>query len=158
MKTVKWAFWVIVLVALALLIYQNQGFFLAKQSLNYDLKISNWNWATPEIQNVGYWGICFLIGYLLAGFKWMVTRFKANKAFKGLNASLNAKNEKIDDLINELNFYKNDPYMKKVKASAGALKTTDAPVSEENKIAGKEEQPQEKIPSADKDETQTATD
>ncbi len=87
MKTVKLLFWVIILAALAILFFQNESYFLAGQSLTFDIKIYKWDlfhYVIPELQNVAYFGICFGIGLFLAGFKWFVTQFKANRMIKKL--------------------------------------------------------------------------
>jgi hypothetical protein len=122
MKTIKTLFWVIILAVLGILIYQNQDYFLATQSLTFDIKVYKWDlvhWVIPEIPNVAYFGICFSLSLILVGLKWIVTNFKANRKIKSLNSSINSKDEKIKSLENELHVFKNDPYLKKsIPASA----------------------------------------
>ena len=69
MKTIKYLLWLIILVLLGILIYQNLEYFMTTVALKLDLKISTWSWTIPEIQNIAYFAICFILGLILAGIK-----------------------------------------------------------------------------------------
>ena len=113
MKKIKYFLWLIVLAALGILIYQNLDYFMAKQALKFDLKISSWNWTIPELQNIAFFAICFFLGFILAGIKWMILHFKFKNAFKTKDATIASFKEQLSTLKAELEVSKHNPYMKK---------------------------------------------
>jgi len=113
MKTIKIIFWLIILAILGTLIYQNQDYFMTTTILNLDLKVAGWNWALPPLQNIAYFGICFLLGLVLAGIKGLLTGFGLKKQIKKGNTSIAALQKEVDSLKTELNVFKQDPYIKK---------------------------------------------
>ena len=130
MKTIKTLFWLIILALLGTLIYQNQTYFLATPLLNFDLKIPGWGWALPPLQNISYFGICLLIGLILAGIKGLAAVFGLKKQIKKGNATLAALQKEKDSLKAELDVFKNDPYIKKEvehKTALDGVLRKDAP-------------------------------
>ena len=113
MKKIKYFLWLIILIALGILVYQNLDFFLAKQALKFDLKISSWNWTIPELQNIVFFAICFFIGFILAGMKWLMVNFKFKKEVKTKNAAIISLKEQLNALKAELDVFQHDPYIKK---------------------------------------------
>ena len=113
MKKIKYFLWLIVLAVLGILIFQNLDYFMAKQALKFDLKISSWNWTIPELQNIAFFAICFFLGFILAGFKWMILHFKFKNAFKTKDATIASFKEQLSTLKAELEVSKHNPYMKK---------------------------------------------
>ncbi len=112
MKTIKWLFRLIVLGLLATLVYQNIDYFLANESLNLDLKISNWQWIFPELQNWVYFVACFLLGIIWTGFNWMISSYKLKKDIKIKAASIDSLKDEVNTLKTELEVFKHDPYIK----------------------------------------------
>ncbi len=112
MKTIKIIFWLIILGLLGTLIYQNSDYFMTKIALDLDLKITNWNWTIPELQNVVYFGICFLLGIILSGSKGLLTKYRLNKKIKAQNASIDSLKAEVNTLKTELEVFKHDPYIK----------------------------------------------
>ncbi len=112
MKTIKVLFWLIILGLLGTLIYQNSDYFMAKVALDLDLKVSNWNWTIPELQNVAYFGICFLLGLFLSGAKGLLTKFRLKKEIKAQNTTIDSLREEVNTLKTELEVFKHDPYIK----------------------------------------------
>ncbi|RLC25632.1 MAG: hypothetical protein DRH93_01270 [Deltaproteobacteria bacterium] len=112
MKTIKYLLWLIILVLLGILIYQNLDYFMTTVALRFDLKVSSWNWTIPELQNIVYFGICFLLGIILVGFKGFVTNFKLKKEIKTKDAALTSFKEQVNTLKTQLEVFQHDPYIK----------------------------------------------
>ena len=99
-KRVKIGIWVIIIGFLALMVYQNQNFFLARQSLGLNLYFKNY--SLPEVVNIFLFFICFLSGLFLAVYFILFDRFKLKKTNKTLNTTINTHLEKISSLEKEL--------------------------------------------------------
>ena len=78
MKKVKIAIWVIILVFLAVFVYQNKIFFMDKQSLGLQLPFLK-PVHTPELPNAILFLVFFLTGFLIAYFFSLYDRFKSKK-------------------------------------------------------------------------------
>ncbi len=113
MKTIKYLFWIIILLLLGVLIYQNLEYFMTTSALSLNLKIASLNWITPELQNIIYLGICFALGFIIAGIKGFTGKFKLNKIIKKKQALIKSLEEQGDALNTELKMFKQDPYIKK---------------------------------------------
>ncbi len=113
MKKIKYFLWLISLIAFGILIYQNSDFFMTKQALKFDLKISSWNWTMPALQNIAFFAICFFIGFILAGMKWLMVNFKFNKEVKIRDATITSLKEQLNGLKAELDVFRHDPYIQK---------------------------------------------
>ena len=103
-KRVKIGIWVIILGLLALMVHQNQNFFLARQSLGLNLYFRNY--SLPEVANVFLFFICFLAGLLFTVYFIFFDRFKLKKTNKTLNTTINTHLEKISSLEKELETFK----------------------------------------------------
>jgi len=121
MKTIKIIFWLIILALLGTLIYQNQAYFMTTTLLHLDLKIPGWSWSIPPLQNIAYFGICFVLGLILAGIKGLAAGFGLKKQIKKGNTALAALQKEKDSLKAELDVFKNDPYIKKEIEHKAAL-------------------------------------
>lgn len=95
MKKIKYLFWLIILAALGILIYQNLEYFMAVTSLKFDLKISGWSWVTPELQNIVLMGICFAIGLIVTGIKWLAASLRLKKEIKTKDAKIASLKEQL---------------------------------------------------------------
>lgn len=113
MKKIKYFLLLIILIVLGILIYQNSDYFMAGTALKFDLKIASWNWTIPQLQNIAFFAICFFLGFILAGFKWMMLSFKFKNAFKTKDATIASLKEQLSTLKAELEVAKQNPYMKK---------------------------------------------
>jgi len=113
MKTIKFLFWLIILALLGTLIYQNQEYFMAPTPLTLNLQVAGWAWAIPPIQNIAYFGICFLLGLIFAGIKGLLAIFGLKKQIKNGNKTIAGLQKEIDSIKTELNVFKHDPYIKK---------------------------------------------
>jgi len=100
MKKVKIAFWVLVFGFLALIIYQNQDYFLKSVCLEINLFFADYQ--TAEIPNILLFVTTFFIGLLLAYFFSLFERFKSGRTIKNLNGQIAAQTQKIADLQKEM--------------------------------------------------------
>ncbi len=100
MKKVKIAFWLIVFGFVALVIFQNQDFFLAERSLSVNLFFAKYE--TPLMPNAVLFVAFFLTGLLISYFLSLVDKFKSGKIIKELRAVKNSQVETIDALKKEL--------------------------------------------------------
>jgi hypothetical protein len=97
MKKFKIVFWILLLVFIALVIYQNQGLFMAKQHLVLKLPFID-PLYTPELQTAVFFIAFFLVGLLVAYFFSLLGQFKSRKTIKVLNASAAARTEELNAL------------------------------------------------------------
>ncbi len=112
MKTIKYILWLIILVLLGTLIYQNKDYFMATVILKLDLKVAAWHWAIPELPNIAYFGICLLLGIILVGIKTIAIKFRLNKEIKTKNASIESLKKQVNTLRTDLEVFRHDPYIK----------------------------------------------
>lgn len=103
----------IVLGLVGILIFQNQDYFMTKTALKIDLKIDTWSWTIPELQNIAYFGICFLLGLFLAVFRGFMIKRGLKKEIKTKNAAIASLKEQLVSLKTELDVFQHDPYIKK---------------------------------------------
>ena len=94
MKKAKIAFWVILFGFIALILYQNRGFYLSQHSLGIDLVFFSYH--TPEIPNAIVFLGFFFVGLLIAYFFSLVDRFSSRKTIKTLTANLDASEKMLD--------------------------------------------------------------
>jgi len=113
MKKIKYLLWLIILGLFGVLIYQNLEYFMTTQALKFDLKVASWNWTIPEIQNIAYFGICFLLGLILAYGKGFMIKLRLNKLIKTKDAVITSLNKQISTLKTDLEVFQHDPYIKK---------------------------------------------
>ncbi|MDJ0783406.1 MAG: LapA family protein [Desulfosarcinaceae bacterium] len=96
MKKVKLGFWLIIIVFLVLIIYQNQDFFRATRSLSLNLIIAQY--FTPEIPIAVLFLAAFMAGLLIAYIFGLLAQFRARKTIKNLNTTINSQIEMITSL------------------------------------------------------------
>lgn len=113
MKTIKYLFWLIILILLGTLIYQNLEYFMTTEALTLDLKVASWHWTLPELQNIAFFGICFLLGLFLAGIKGLFVKYRLNKEIKAKDATVTTLKDEVNTLRTELEVFQHDPYIKK---------------------------------------------
>jgi hypothetical protein len=103
MKKLKFVFWLVFVGFFALLVYQNLGFFLAKNTLQINLGI--YQRSTPELTNggiiAGFVGIGVFV-MLVFYFSSRYTVYKANKAIRELKSNLDERTSAIAGLKQEL--------------------------------------------------------
>jgi len=100
MRKFKIGFWAVIFGLIGIVIFQNQDFFMAKQSLSIDLIFTTYE--TPELHRAILFGGIFLTGFIIAYIFTLIDRLRFRKAVKSLGAEIDSQNENITLLINEL--------------------------------------------------------
>ena len=104
MKKAKIAFWIILIGLLGLIVYQNQGYFLTKHSLDINL------WFTrrvvPPVQNVMIIVAFFLFGLLIALIHNLFERYRTNKTIKELRNTIKTNQATISQMRQEIDALK----------------------------------------------------
>ena len=106
MKKVKTAIWIIIVLFVAILIQQNQGFFLASQSLVLE-PISKYR--TPELKTVFIVLAFFLAGLILGTYFLAMHYLRTKKFVRHLSAEAETKTKQIQSLENELQALRGTP-------------------------------------------------
>lgn len=97
MKKFKIALWLILIVFIVLLFFQNKSFLSQPQHFLFNPYVAA-QYQSPELPLAVWFLACFIIGLLIAYFFSLMERFKSNKVVKDLRA----KNESLLDLISQL--------------------------------------------------------
>eukprot|EP00831_Metopus_contortus_P060883 TRINITY_DN52776_c0_g1_i1.p4 TRINITY_DN52776_c0_g1~~TRINITY_DN52776_c0_g1_i1.p4 ORF type:complete len:104 (+),score=14.93 TRINITY_DN52776_c0_g1_i1:217-528(+) len=84
MKKIKLFLGFVILVFAGLIVYQNREYFFAFQALSLSLGVETWHWTAPAVQNIVYYGIFLLLGFLVAGFYGISSKFKSKKTINCL--------------------------------------------------------------------------
>jgi cell division protein FtsL len=104
MKKSTLVIWAIIFGILALLIFENQEFFLAKQSLRINLWVKEYK--LPELANALLILIIFLAGIVITFLFTLSARFRARRTIKKLNATVTKNNKELSELKTEINSLK----------------------------------------------------
>ncbi len=105
MKKATLILWVIIFGVIALLIFQNQAFFLGNQSLQVNLGVTE-AYHTPELPIAILVLLFFLTGVAIAYLFSLSARFKARRTIKKLNTTLAAHNDEVAGLRREIDSIK----------------------------------------------------
>ena len=105
MKKATLIIWVIIFGFMALVIFQNQTFFMTKHSLRLNLGVVN-EYHTPEMPIAVVFIFFFFSGLVIAYLFSFLTRFKAKRTAKKLNATIASQQDEVTDLKRELNTLK----------------------------------------------------
>ena len=100
MKKIKIAFWILMVVFLALLMMQNQAFFFSKSSFSLDFYYKKY--LTPELPNALLFLSFFFVGLLIAYISGLLEQYKSKRTVKDLKATLQSQMKVITDLKNDL--------------------------------------------------------
>jgi hypothetical protein len=128
MNKAKGIFWLIVLGFFTLLIFQNQDFFLERQTLRLNPYIGG-EYQTPDLPIVFFFVIFVLIGFFIAYFFGLYGKFKANQTIKGLNAKQGLHLESISNLNAEIESLKSALERKNREAATVAVEEQPDQVS-----------------------------
>ena len=105
MKKATLIIWVIIFGVMALVIFQNQAFFLTNQSLQVNLGVME-AYHTPELPIAIMVLLFFLTGILIAYLFNLSARFKARRTVKKLNTTIASHNAEVADLRREIDSLK----------------------------------------------------
>ena len=97
MRKFKIFLWLLLLAVLAVVVWQNQAFFMTRQSFHVDPWLAG-PYATPELPIVVICAGLFLLGFLIAYVYGLYGYFKQGKTIKHLNATVAAQTEEIQTL------------------------------------------------------------
>ena len=105
MKKATLIIWAIIVGVMALLIFQNQEFFLTNQSLRLNLGVLE-EYHTPELPIAVMVLLFFLAGYILAYLFNASARFKAKRSIKKLNTTMASHSQEMAGLKGEIDSLK----------------------------------------------------
>lgn len=105
MKKVTLILWLIIFGFIALVIYQNNAFFMQKQSFHLKLGVIQ-PYQTPELPIAVVFIVFFLAGLVIAYLFNFSTRFKARRTAKKLNAAIATHQDEVSGLKRELDSLK----------------------------------------------------
>ena len=153
MKALKFLFLLIIVIVVSGLAYQNLEYFKHAVSLKIDIK--DFSYVIPEIPNGAYLGICFLLGLIYSGMSVLSTRWELKKVIQSKDDHIAALNNQVGELKIDLNFFTNDPYIKKgLEDRAGEAAEPADPLTDAGDDAPAAAQPEE-MP-AEQEETAAA--
>ena len=128
MKKATLILWLIIFGFIALFIFQNQPFFLAKHAFNLNLGIKQY--AVPELYNAILVLFFFFAGLIVAHLFSLSARFKAKRMIKKLNTTIAGHINEMAELKREINT------LKGVEAPVdGQAETTKLDMNASRKIA-----------------------
>jgi len=129
MRKVKMAIWLVIIALIAILIYQNQAFFLSNTSLGLDLIFVDYK--TPEIKIVF---VCFAFlaaGLLLGEYFDLIHQLKNKKKIKVLNAQIGSQAGQVP--VGPVGETPQTGPTADTDAKTVVISPEDSPVSEEQK-------------------------
>jgi len=106
MKKSTLIIWAIICGILALLIFGNREFFLARQTLHVNLGVVDY--LLPEMSNATLFLIFFFAGLVIAYLFGLSARFRARSTIKKLNATIAQHNKQLSELKKEIEVLKGD--------------------------------------------------
>ena len=120
MKKVKLVVWMLIVALVAVVIYQNKGFFWdTKQSLAVNLAFAKYQ--VPEVQLLIIFGAFFAAGLLLGIYFLVVRGLKKKKKVKTLKTQVKEQTEKADALEKELHVLRGDPVLPDTSGNADTV-------------------------------------
>jgi len=86
MKKVKIIFWLVILIIIATIFYQNIGFLMHKPELSLNILLAKYN--TSDIPNAFLFAAVFLAGLLISYLSCFSEKLKSHKTIKKLNTEV----------------------------------------------------------------------
>lgn len=136
MKTLKYLFYLLILILLVYLGYENQEFLMSKTSLKMNLKYKEL--VIPEVQNLAYFGICFFLGLLIVAVSSFSTKRALRKQISEKDDTIADLSTQVKELSTELEFFKNDPYIKNGLSNIEENIEADTTVETETQVTEEE--------------------
>lgn len=123
MKKTKLFFWLLILCAIALLVFQNEGYFMeTQQALRLNLKVFP-EYQSPNLPLVAYHLLFFIFGLIVAYLFNTVDRWRRRKTMSRLTAQIAAQRQEMETLRSELS------QLKGVAAPGPAETSVTSPVN-----------------------------
>ncbi|MBU4315877.1 MAG: DUF1049 domain-containing protein [Proteobacteria bacterium] len=135
MSKLKIVFWSLIAGFFGLVIAQNQSYFMARQTLDVNLYFGRY--SIPELPNLLFLLVFFLIGFLMAYFFGLYDKFKHNKALKNLNQQLTSRAETIARLETE-----NDSLKSAMEETHSKKQIRETAVQEEKNMTEPDQEPE----------------
>ncbi len=110
MNKLKYLFYFILIVALAILVIENPAFFMEKNALVFNLKFRSL--AIPAIPTGLFILGAFVVGYFFAYVNGLFLRFQTKKTVKTLNARMKVQLDELSSLRKEVEFLHRNPARK----------------------------------------------
>jgi cell division protein FtsL len=143
MKKATLIIWAIILGLLALVIFQNQEFFLSNQSLRIDFGIIE-EYLTPQLPVAVLVLIFFFCGVVISYLFNASARFRSRRTIKKLNATVDSQKNEMEELKKEINSLKGIESETGEKASeSGFTMDSTRKISLDNTDGGAEEKTEE---------------
>lgn len=117
MKKSKLFFWILIVGAIALLVFQNEGYFMeTQQVLRLNLKVFP-EYQSPNLPLVAYHLLFFVFGLIVAYLFSTLDRWRRRKTISRLTAEIAAQRQEMETLRSELS-------QLKVEAAPGPVETS----------------------------------
>ena len=100
MRNFKIGFWAVIFGLIGIVIFQNQDFFMVKQSLSIDFIFTKYE--TPELPIAVLFVTIFFTGFILSYIFTLFDRLRFRKVVTSLGNTIDSQNKNITSLINEL--------------------------------------------------------
>jgi uncharacterized integral membrane protein len=107
MNKIRTGIWIVILVLLMVLFFQNQSIFLSSRTLQMDLYFVKYQ--TPELPDGLYYLATLIIGLLISYLFGLGDRFKARRAIKSLSATIDSHRQEMTTLKKEIGELKRMP-------------------------------------------------
>ncbi|MCD4812056.1 hypothetical protein K8R14_05725 [bacterium] len=100
MRNFKIGFWAVIFGLIGIVIFQNQDFFMVKQSLGIDFIFTKYE--TPELFRAVFFVAIFFTGFIISYIFTLFDRLRFRKVVTSLGTTIDSQNKNISSLINEL--------------------------------------------------------
>lgn len=100
MRNFKIGFWAVIFGLIGIVIFQNQDFFMVKQSLSIDFIFTKY--STPELLRAILFVVIFFTGFIISYIFTLIDRLRFRKVVTSLGTTIDSQNKNITSLINEL--------------------------------------------------------
>jgi uncharacterized integral membrane protein len=134
MKKATLIIWVIIFGFIALVIFQNQTFFLAKNAFRIDLGVFE-SYLSPQLPNAVLILMFFFSGIIIAYLFNFSARFKAKRTIKKLNNRITSRSKEMSELKREINALKGVETPEEDQADTVKLDRDASPKNSENSTA-----------------------
>ncbi len=101
MKKLKLLVLLIILALLGFFIYQNINYFMTEETVGIHFR--SFDWTSPELPVLVYWGICLAAGFLIAGIRGFAKSFVLGRELKKKNLIIQEQEIQISDLNTRIN-------------------------------------------------------
>jgi hypothetical protein len=134
MNKMKMAFWLVMVGLFGMVVFQNQGYFMAKHGLEINLLFTEYQ--VPQFPNLLFLMIFFIIGFLIAYVFSLYEKFRNSQTLKNLNHELVTRAEAIARLETE-----NDSLKSAMTEMHSKTKAEEKVIPEEENMVAPDREP-----------------